>query len=86
MYEYPPEFNEATKEILQEYALIRLKILASLINTLITKEDWGLAGETTGARQGRRPLPWFLGGISAITRQGFVWRVSPASNPFLLPS
>jgi hypothetical protein len=41
MYEYPPEFDEATKEILQECALIRLKILASLINTFITKEDWG---------------------------------------------
>jgi hypothetical protein len=41
MYEYPPEFNEATKEILQECAFICLKILASLINTLITKEDWG---------------------------------------------
>jgi hypothetical protein len=41
MYEYPPEFDEATKEILQECALIRLKILVSSIKTLITKNDWG---------------------------------------------
>jgi hypothetical protein len=41
MYEYPPEFDEATKEILQECVFIWLKIPASLINTLITKEDWG---------------------------------------------
>ncbi len=39
-YEYPPEFNEATKEILQEYVLICLKIPVSLLDTLITREDW----------------------------------------------
>jgi hypothetical protein len=39
MYEYPLEFDEATKEILQECALIRLKILVSSIETLITKND-----------------------------------------------
>ncbi len=41
MYEYPSEFDEATKEILQECVLFRLKILASSVNTLITKEEWG---------------------------------------------
>jgi hypothetical protein len=41
MYDYPQDFNEATKEILQECALIRLKIPPSLLDTLITKEDWG---------------------------------------------
>ncbi len=40
-YDYPQDFDEATKEILQECVLIRLKILASLVKTLITKEDWG---------------------------------------------
>jgi hypothetical protein len=40
-YDYPQDFDEATKEILQECVLIRLKIPASLPNTLITKEDWG---------------------------------------------
>jgi hypothetical protein len=40
MYEYPPEFDEATKEILQECVLIRLKIPVSSIKTLITKNDW----------------------------------------------
>ncbi len=40
MYEHPQEFDEATKEILQECALIRLKIPVSSIKTLITKNDW----------------------------------------------
>jgi hypothetical protein len=41
MYNYPQDFNEATKEILQEFALIRLKIPPSSLDTLITKENWG---------------------------------------------
>jgi hypothetical protein len=41
-YGYPQYFDSATKEILQECALIWLKIPASLLNTRITKEDWGL--------------------------------------------
>ncbi len=40
MYEYPPEFDEATKEILQECAFIHLKIPVSSIKTLVTKNDW----------------------------------------------
>jgi hypothetical protein len=40
-YDYPQDFDEATKEILQECDLIRLKIPPSLLDTLITKEDWG---------------------------------------------
>jgi hypothetical protein len=40
-YKFPPEFDAATREILQECALIRLKIPVSLLNTLITREDWG---------------------------------------------
>jgi hypothetical protein len=40
-YDYPKDFDEATKEILQECALIWLKIPPSLLDTLITKEDWG---------------------------------------------
>ncbi len=40
-YDYPQDFDEATNEILQECALIRLKIPASSVKTLITKEDWG---------------------------------------------
>jgi hypothetical protein len=41
MYEYPQNFDEATKEILQECVFTCLKILASSINTLITKEVQG---------------------------------------------
>jgi hypothetical protein len=40
-YKFPPEFNAATREILQECALIQLKIPVSSLNTLITREDWG---------------------------------------------
>jgi hypothetical protein len=40
-YDYPQYFDAATKEILQECALIRLKIPALSLNTQITKEDWG---------------------------------------------
>jgi hypothetical protein len=39
-YDYPQDFNATTREILQECALIGLKIPASLVATLITKEDW----------------------------------------------
>ena len=39
-YDFSRDFDEATKEILQECALIRLRIPADSINTLITKEDW----------------------------------------------
>ncbi len=40
-YVYPPDFNQATKEILQECAAIHLQIPKSLVNTMIMKEDWG---------------------------------------------
>ncbi len=40
-YIYPPDFDQATKEILQECAAIRLQIPKSMVNTMITKEDWG---------------------------------------------
>jgi hypothetical protein len=40
-YIYPPDFDQATKEILQECAAIRLQIPKSLVNSIITKEDWG---------------------------------------------
>jgi hypothetical protein len=40
-YDYPQDYDKATKEILQECALIRLKIPPSSFDTLITKKDWG---------------------------------------------
>ncbi len=40
-YKYPQDFDEATKDILQECMLICLKIPESLVDTLITKEVWG---------------------------------------------
>ena len=41
MYEYPQDFDEAAKEILQECALIHLKIPKYLVDTIITKKVWG---------------------------------------------
>ena len=38
-YEYPPDFDQATKEILQECAAIRLKTPKALVSATITKED-----------------------------------------------
>jgi hypothetical protein len=40
-YIYPPDFDQATKEILQECAVIRLQISKSLVNSMIAKENWG---------------------------------------------
>jgi hypothetical protein len=37
---YPPEFDEATKEILQECAAIRLLVPKDSVSTTITLEDW----------------------------------------------
>ncbi len=39
-HHYPLEFDEATKEILQECALIRLSIPKNSISTTITSGDW----------------------------------------------
>jgi hypothetical protein len=39
-YHYPPEFDEATKEILQECALIRLRVSKNSVSTMITSGDW----------------------------------------------
>jgi hypothetical protein len=40
-FHYPPDFDDATKEILQECAKIRLKVPEDLVGISITKEDWG---------------------------------------------
>jgi hypothetical protein len=39
-YEYPDDFDEATKEILQECARIRMTIPKDSVNTTITRDDW----------------------------------------------
>ena len=38
--QYPPDFDEATKEILQECALIRIRVPKNSVTTTITPEDW----------------------------------------------
>jgi hypothetical protein len=38
-FEYPPDFDEATKEILQECARIRLLVPKDLVRIGITRED-----------------------------------------------
>ncbi len=39
-YQYAPEFDEVTKEILQECALIRLQVPNNSVSTTITPDDW----------------------------------------------
>jgi len=39
-YQYPPDFDEATKEILQECASIRIRVPKNSVTTAITPEDW----------------------------------------------
>ncbi len=39
-YEFPPDFNQATKEILLECARIWVMIPINSLNMLITKEEW----------------------------------------------
>jgi hypothetical protein len=46
-FDYPPDFDDATKEILQECAKIRLLVPKDLAGPSITKEDWGNHWEPT---------------------------------------
>ena len=39
-YQYPPDFDEATKEILQECVLICICVPKNSVTTTITPEDW----------------------------------------------
>ena len=39
-YEFPPDFDQATREILMEWARIWEMIPINSLNTLITKEEW----------------------------------------------
>jgi hypothetical protein len=39
-YDYPPDFDDATREILQECARIRLMIPKDSVNITITSGDW----------------------------------------------
>ncbi len=66
-YDFPWDFDEATKEILQECALIRLRIPADSINTLITKEGWqnhwGNAKEETSSTISGRHFSHYKAGL-----------------------
>ncbi len=67
MYKFPPKFDQATKEILQECAAIRLKIPKSLVNTMITKKDWDYhwsrAKEETSSSLSRRHFGHYKAGL-----------------------
>ena len=39
-YTYPPDFDEATKEILKECALIQIHVPQNSVTTTISPEDW----------------------------------------------
>jgi hypothetical protein len=67
MYEYPPEFDQATKEILQECATIRLKIPKLSVSATITSDDWdnhwSRAKEETFSLLSRRHFGHYKGGL-----------------------
>ncbi len=71
-YIYPPDFDQATKEILQECAAIRLQIPKSLVNSMITKEDWGnhwgRAKEETSSSLSRQHFGHYKTGL----RSGYI--------------
>jgi hypothetical protein len=79
-YIYRPDFNQATKEILQECAAIRLQIPKSSVNSMITKEDWG----NHWGRAKRKLLPLSLDNILGITRLAYVRGTSHIYKPWLL--
>jgi hypothetical protein len=71
-YVYPPDFDQATKEILLECTAIRLQIPKDLVNTTIMREDWGnhwgKAKEETPFPLSRRHLGHYKAGL----RSGYI--------------
>jgi hypothetical protein len=66
-FDYPPDFNNATKEILEECTKIRLLVPKDSVGTSITKKT----GEITGDLQRKRPLCRYQGSTLDTT-----WRAS----------
>ena len=68
-YVYPPEFDQATKEILQECAAIQLKIPRSSVSATITSDDWdnhwSRAKEETSSLLSRRHFGHYKGGLQS---------------------
>jgi hypothetical protein len=66
-YQYPPEFDEATKEILKECAKIRLLIPKDSVTTRITKDDWhrhwSMAKESTSSSASDRHFGHYKAGL-----------------------
>jgi hypothetical protein len=63
-YDFPPDFNQATNQILQECAAIRLKIPESSVNATIMKKK---IGTSIGAEPKRKPPPLYPEGILGTT-------------------
>ncbi len=67
MYDFPQDFDQATKEILMECAAIRLQIPKSSVSILITREDWGnnwgKAKEETSSSRSRRHFGHYKAGL-----------------------
>jgi hypothetical protein len=69
-FEYPPDFNKTTKEILQECARIRLLVTKDLVGTGITKEDWhnhwGQTKEKTSSSVSGRHFGHYKAGLRSV--------------------
>jgi hypothetical protein len=68
-YKYPPDFDQATREICKECARIRLMIPKNYISTVISKEDW--KGQWRGLQESTSPSG--LGSTLAIILPNASW-------------
>lgn len=68
-YEYPPDFDQATKEICKECARIWVMIPQDSLDTKITKEDWQGQGkekrESTSSSESGLHFGHYIAGISS---------------------
>ncbi len=72
-YVYPADFDQATKEILQECAAIRLLIPKSLVSSMITKGDWGNHwGRAKEERTSSSLSRWHFRHYKAGLRSGYI--------------
>jgi hypothetical protein len=69
-FKYPPDFDEATKEILQECARIGLLVPKDMVGTGITKEDWhnywGQTKEETSSLVSGRHFGHYKAGLRSV--------------------
>jgi hypothetical protein len=71
-YQYPPEYDKATKEILKECAKICLLIPKDLVTTRITKDDWHGHWNTAKESTSASASGWHFGHYKAGLRSEYI--------------